>query len=262
MRRLVATLLVLPLLAACRDHTVQVTFRPEVGAVYQYEVRVSSRSEIRLEGEEPEVTTDEVVLRSQHTVLDAGPLGVRVRVVLAQAGTVPQAFVVRFDRSAQLESVEAVEGPTPDADAGGGLGISEIFPTAAGAPPDRRLAPGDTWRVDDEVVVPGSDAPARLRGSGRLVELGVVDGREVARLASRATLRVASSTVVGDLSLDGTQVIEQRATYDLADGSVRSARSKTVGRFDVEVAPPVGTGSDAVPGTLRVEVTSTTTRLK
>ena len=49
MRRLLATLLLLPALAACDDHTVAVTFRPEVGATYQYEVRVTSRSEIRLE---------------------------------------------------------------------------------------------------------------------------------------------------------------------------------------------------------------------
>ena len=258
-RRLAAALLLLPLLAACREHTVSVTFRPEVGDTYQYEVTVRSRSEIRLEGEAPEVTTDEVVLRSQHTVLDAGPLGVRVRVVLAQEGTVPQAFVVVFDRSAQLESVEAVEGPTGDA--GSGLGISEIFPTAAGAPPDRRLSPGDRWSVDSDVVIPGSARPARLRGSGRLVELGVVDGRDVARLASRATLRIASDTATGDLTLDGEQVIEQHATYDLADGSVRAASSTTTGTFEVEVAPPVGTGSDPVPGTLTVRVTSSTERL-
>lgn len=259
MRRLAAVLLALPLVASCRAHTVEVTFRPEVDAVYRYEVTVTSRSETRLDGEEPEVQEDRVVLQSQHTVLDAGPSGVRVRVVLAQEGTVPRAFVVRFDRAAQLESVEAVEGPTGDA--AGGLGISEIFPTAAGAPPDRSLAPGDRWGVDDAVVVPGADGPARLRGEGRLVELGVVEGHDVARLVSRATLRIASSAAVGDLSLAGEQVIEQRATYDLVDGSVRSARSTTVGRYDVEVLPPVGTGGDAVSGTLEVRVTSTTKRL-
>jgi hypothetical protein len=259
MRPLAAVLLALPLLASCREHTVAVTFRPEIDATYRYEVTVTSRSETRLQGEEPDVREDRVVLQSQHTVLEAGPSGVLVRVVLAQEGTVPRAFVVRFDRAAQLESVEAVEGPTGDA--AGGLGISEIFPTAASAPPDRRLQPGDRWEVDDAVVVPGSDGPARLRGEGRLVELGVVDGREVARLASRATLRTSSSAATGDLSLNGEQVIHQRATYDLADGSVRSARSTTVGHYDVEVLPPVGTGSDAVRGTLAVRVTSTTERL-
>lgn len=259
MRRLAVLLLALPLLASCREHTVEVTFRPDVGDTYRYEITVTSRSETRLDGEAPEVREDRVVLQSQHTVLDAGPTGVRVRVVLAQAGTVPQAFVVRFDRSAQLESIEAAEGELQDPS--DGLGISEIFPTAVGAPPDRPLEPGDRWRVRDEVIVPGADRPARLEGIGRLVELGVVDGRDVARVASRATLRLVSSSITGDLSLAGEQVVEQRATYDLADGSVRSARSTTVGAYDVEVSPPIGSGSDVVPGTLEVRVTSTTTRL-
>ena len=58
-----------------------------------------------------------------------------------------------------------------------------------------------------------------------------------------------------------TQVIEQHATYDLADGSVREASSTTTGTFEVEVSPPVGTGSDPVPGRLSVRVTSSTERL-
>jgi hypothetical protein len=237
---------------------VSVTFRPQVGDTYRYEVTVTSRSETRLEGEAPDVREDRVVLQSQHTVIEAGDEGVLVRVVLAQAGTVPQAFVVRFDRSAQLESVEAVEGPTDET---GGLGLSEIFPTAAGAPPDRPLQPGDRWDVDDQVLVPGSVRPARLRGTGRLVELGVVDGNPVARLASTATLRLSSGSATGDLSLAGEQVIEQRATYDLADGSVRSARSTTLGTYAVEVRPPVGSGSGPVPGTLEVRIESSTRRL-
>src|SRR5687768_1431183 len=69
-------------LTACRDDTVRVTFRPAVGAVYRYEVTVRSHSEVRIAGEDPDIRDEEVVLQSEHTVLDAGPDGVRVRVIL------------------------------------------------------------------------------------------------------------------------------------------------------------------------------------
>ena len=257
------------LLSGCRDDTVQVTFRPAVGAVYRYEVTVASHSEVRIPGEKPDVRDEEVVLQSEHTVLDAGPDGVRVRVILADASGSVRTFVVVFDRAAQLESVEADDAAGVDeADAPAGdtaaFGISEIFPAAAGAPPDRRLAPGERWAVDDSVAVPGSVGDARLLGEGRLVELGIDGGEEVARLATSAVLRLqlAQQDEGGETVLmDGEQVTEQRSTHDLADGAVRSASSTTTGTFALEIEPPFGQLRDAVRGTLQVRVTSRTVRL-
>ena len=256
-------------LTACRDDTVRVTFRPAVGAVYRYEVTVRSHSEVRITGEKPDIRDEEVVLQSEHTVLDAGPDGVRVRVILGDASGSVRTFVVVFDRAAQLESVEAddaaavAETDAPGTDAAA-FGISEIFPAAAGAPPDRRLAPGERWAVDDTVAVPGSVGEAKLLGEGRLVELGIDDGEEVARLATSAVLRlqVAQQDEGGEtVLLDGEQVTEQRATHDLADGAVRSASSTTTGTFALEIEPPFGQLRDAVRGTLEVRVTSKTVRL-
>lgn len=256
-------------LTACRDDTVRVTFRPAVGAVYRYEVTVRSHSEVRIAGEKPDVRDEEVVLQSEHTVLDAGPDGVRVRVILGDASGSVRTFVVVFDRAAQLESVEADDAVAAgEVDAPGSetaaFGISEIFPAAAGAPPDRRLAPGERWAVDDTVEVPGSVGDAKLVGEGRLVELGVDDGEEVARLATSAVLRlqVAQQDEGGEtVLLDGEQVTEQRASHDLADGAVRSASSTTTGTFALEIEPPFGQLRDAVRGTLQVRVTSRTVRL-
>ena len=270
MRRWTAVVALLALaLPACRDDTVRVTFRPAVGAVYRYEVTVRSHSEVRIAGEKPDRRDEEVVLQSEHTVLDAGPDGVRVRVILGDASGSVRTFVVVFDRAAQLESVEAddaaavgeTSAPGTDATA---FGISEIFPAAAGAPPDRRLAPGERWAVDDTVAVPGSVGDARLVGEGRLVELGIDDGEEVARLATSAVLRlqVAQQDEGGEtVLLDGEQVTEQRSTHDLVDGAVRSASSTTTGTFALEIEPPFGQLRDAVRGTLEVRVTSKTVRL-
>jgi hypothetical protein len=259
--------LLAPLLASCRDDTVRVTFRPAVGAVYRYEVTVRSRSEVHIPGEKPQVRNEEVVLQSEHTVLDAGPDGVRVQVILGDASGSVRTFVVRFDRAAQLESVETDDTGTGDEDPAedaGVFGISEIFPAAAGAPPDRRLGPGAHWQIDDAVTVPGSVGDARLRGEGRLVQLDVEDGEDVARLATSSVLELRSAEEGADgetVALDGEQVTEQRSTHDLRDGAVRSASSTTRGSFALEIQPPFGQLRDPVHGTLEVRVTSKTVRL-
>ena len=260
-RRLAACAVLLASLTACRAHTVAIAFRPEVGATFRYEVRVRATTTTTLEGREPDRRDEEVRLIAEHTVLEAGPSGVRVRVLVGEASTVAEEFIVQFNRAAQLESIEAAEG-TP-AEIIGALGVPEIFPGGAGGPPARRLAPGDEWSVDRLISVPGASEPSRLRVRGRLRELGLAGDEEVARL--RSTTELPSSTIAptaqGFVVLDGHQRIEQSATYDLDDGAVRTVRATTTGQFDIEVQPPFGTIADPVPGTLEVRVTSHTRRL-
>jgi hypothetical protein len=194
-----------------------------------------------------------------------------VQVILGDASGGVRTFVVRFDRAAQLESVESDDdeghalaaGATTPEDAGI-VGISEIFPGATGAPPERRLGPGARWQVDDRVAVPGSVGDAHLTSEGRLVELGIEDGESVARLATTGVLALTSSREADDGSavvLEGSQVTEQRSTHDLDDGAVRSASSTTRGTFLLEIEPPFGQLRDPVHGTLSVRVTSETRRL-
>lgn len=262
-RRFTSTLLAVAMaatgLVGCRDGTVRLTFRPEAGTTYRYEVEVRTVSEVRMGSQAPDIREEDVVLTAEHTVLRAGEDGVQVRVRLQEPGGPERVFEVVFDRAAQLEEVQSIEG-VPD-DRLGTLGISEIFPAAAGAPPDRPLAPGASWIIDDAIQLPdGSAAATQLTGSGRLVELAVVDGVEVARLASAARLPLESTQALpeGSLHLSGSQVTEYAATHDLDDGAVREATSNTVGNFDLEIGPPTGVGTEPVSGTLRVEVSSST----
>ena len=260
-----AVLLLMALLvgaaAGCRDDTVSVAFRPNVGDTYRYEVHVRTETEVRLEGGEPEVSRDDALLRAEHRVLTAGPGGIRVQVVLAAAGEDARTFVVRFDRAARLESIERIEG-IPES-ALGELGVSEIFPAAAGAPPDRRLEPGDRWSIDDAVRLPGIEGTPRLEGEGRLLEVGISSGTEVGRIrtVARLPVRATSETENGELHIEGTQVTDHAATHDLADGSVRSSTSRTTGTFTILLAPPPGRPGEPVPGTMRVRVISRTTRI-
>ena len=247
----------------CRADTVRLTFRPKVGDVYRYEVTVRTRSDVRLPGEAPQVNDEEIVLQSEHTVLTAGRGGVRVKVILADRSGSVRTFVVRFDRAAQLESVES-DDAIGDQQQAGLFGISEIFPAAAGAPPERRLAPGERWQIDDLVTVPGSVGRAKLTGTGRLAELGIEHDADVARVVTSARLQLSSAQETADgerVLLHGEQSTEQRAAHDLRDGAVRSASSTTRGRFDLEIRPPLGQLRDPVIGTLTVSVTSKTKRL-
>lgn len=248
-------------LPTCGDGTVRVDFRPEEGATYRYEVRIRSESETVLAAGAPQVHTDDVLLVADHTVVENRDDGVRVRVVLAEPGGEERTFEVVFDRAAQLESIESLEGVSTQVL--GDLGLSELFPAAAGGPPDRPLAPGDRWDVDVALAFGGAGSPSRLTGTGRLVELGVEDGREVARLESSVALPVRTTrpSAEGELRLDGTQVTDQQATRDLTDGAVRRASSQTVGRYDLTIMPPTGTASAPVTGSLTVTVRSETRRL-
>jgi hypothetical protein len=260
MRRRLAALAAVLLagaLAGCEDDTVLVTFRPDVGSTYTYEVEVESTIVRTLEGAQPSARSERALFEARHTVLEAGPGGVRVEVVLRRAGSGSRTFVVRYDRAAQLQAVESVEGI--DIEALGDLGLSEIFPAAAGAPPDRRLRPGDRWTIDETVELPGPPGDAELTGSGRLSELGVVDGADVATIITRTELPVATDE--GSQALAGSQVTETTARHDLADGSVLDATSITRGDFRVVLSPPDGRTGPPVRGTLSVEVRSTTRRL-
>jgi hypothetical protein len=247
-------------LAACRPDTVQVAFRPSVGARYRYQVDVTKTRTLQLSSDQPQRTVDDARIEADETVLASGPQGIRVQVELRRAGSAPRLFVVRFDRAAQLTAVETIEGlPASILEP---FGLSEIFPAAAGAPPARPLAAGEQWTIDDPLTLAGS-APARLHGSGRLVSFGVVGGRKVAsiRSSTRLPITTASTLQGGQLALHGVERTVSTASRELADGAVEVASSTTSGNYEV-VLTPAGGQATPVTGTLTIEVKSTTKRLR
>lgn len=243
------------------DGRVTLAFRPAEGTELRYVTAVASTT--TAEGLEPcqgsETRTDRTTLDTTQVVLDRDDGAVRVEVALTRRGIGTRTFVVRFDRAAQLTAVESVEG-IPAA-ALGDLGLSEIFPAAAGAPPEAPLAPGDRWAIDDEVDL-GGEEPTRLRGEGRLVSLGVVDGTDTATVESTTDLAVRTSTAAstGTRTLRGNQRSEVRAVYDLETGALRQAEADTLGTFDLELGPPPGGEGDPCTGTLTVHLRSTVER--
>ncbi|MFN2609197.1 MAG: hypothetical protein ABR511_15120 [Acidimicrobiales bacterium] len=248
---------------ACDRDTVRVSFRPPVGARYRYQVKVHSETTTRLAGTAPDVTVDDLVLDAEHTVLSAGAGAgdVRVQVRLRQQGVADRTFVVRLDRAAQLAGVDAVEGLPPSV--AGPDALPEVLPGAPGAPPARPLSPGERWTIDAPTGLPGA-GDARLMGSGRLVALGLLDGRKVATTRSRTTLPLSSTTGLqgSAVALDGTETTDGTAWRLLADGSVERSTTATVGRFKVTLAPADATQATVVGGTLELDVRSETRRLR
>ena len=135
MRRLAVAAVLALALTGCEDDTVDLSFRPEEGDELVYETRVESTTSTDLPCQAPSTRTDRATLTATHRVLEVGDGGVRVEVALARPGVGTRTVVVRFDRAAQLTAIDEVEGIA--ASALGDLGLSEVFPAAAGAPPDR-----------------------------------------------------------------------------------------------------------------------------
>ena len=241
--------------SSCRDDHVTIVFHPKPDTVLSYDIHVESSSTNTLPGQLPHTATSADLTSSQR-VLDVKGGITRIEVDLSRVGTGSRTFIMRFDRAAQLTAVESVEGiPT---EALGSLGLSEIFPAAAGAPPDRPLRPGDRWRIDDRVQLAGMDAPARLVGSGHLVELGVDGGHDTATVTSSTSfpLTSTSTTTDGLQQLHGTQTTTITVVYDLDNGAVRHSTSTTTGQFDVVLSPPPGQPGTPITGTLAVQLRS------
>lgn len=258
--RLIGWALALTALTGCSSDTVEVSYRPAVGdvVVYRTSVRAVTVSQIGQEGPRRRETTS--VLTARHRVLSSDPDGARVEVRLEQDEGAPSTFVVRFDRAGQLSEVQQIEGLP--ADALGDLGLAQILPAAAGAPPRRGLAPGDTWDIDEPVALVDGVPAARLTGQGRLVSLGVVDGRQVATVDSRYRLPVrrTASDTGGRLAMEGFLATRAHVSYDLDSDQVHGVESTSEGHYEVMLLPPAGVTGVPVPGTLDVEVTATTLR--
>ena len=246
---------------ACGRDEVRVSFRPEVGATYRYEVRIHSVATTRLADTAPERSEEDLVLLAEHKVLSAGRSEVRVQVRLTQPGEPDRTFVVRLDRAAQLSGVDAVEGLPPSVV--GPDALPQILPGAPGAPPDRPLSPGERWTIDAPAGLPGG-GDARLVGTGRLVELGLLDGRKVASTRARTSLPLTSTAALrgNAVALDGTEVTDGTATRDVADGAVERAATVTHGDFAVTLAPAGDATGSRVAGSLTIEVRSETRRLR
>jgi hypothetical protein len=252
-RRLAVALVVLvsaPVLASCRASSVSLSFAPEQGDEQSYRYEIEATITQTLDGAPPRVTELRTTLRADQEVLEVAPTGVRAEVTLRRDGGAPHRAEVRLDDAGILQGVDLIEGqPTSifGLDDLGGV-LSTV------APPEGALAPGDRWSIDAEDVA----------GEGRLLRLGVIDGEDVAVVATDLTQPVEETTPVGATSaaLDGDLRSIATTAYDLRDGSLRRATTRSRGAVQARIAPPPGIEADAVLGTITYDVRVRVTRLR
>lgn len=248
-------------LVACSPGTVRIAFRPRVGARYSYQVKIRTRSTLRVDdGRAPKSQDVTATLKVEQLVLSTDENGSVVQVVLRTTPADERTVLVRLDRAAQLVGLEPAN--SKDAATVADLGVAEVFPAAVGAPPDRPLRPGERWRVDSPLTLPAS-TPSRLVGEGRLTGLGVVGGRRSATVATVSTLPVVrrtGSSGRNEADLEGIQKTATTASHALVDGAIQAARSTTRASYSLRLLPPPGVTEEPVRGHLELEVTSSTER--
>jgi len=241
---------------------VRVAFHPAAGTRSCYRLRIHEATITHIAGQPTDRSAVDADLRADDTVIDSGPGGTRVRILLQGDSRQARSFVVRFDRAAQLVGIDTVEG-LPSSVAGSQALPDEVFLAAGPTPPNRALAPGESWNIDIPLRLPGTE-PGALQGTGRLDSLAVIGGRKMARIYARTRLPVKRSTQLGasSVALEGVEVTESTAIRALSDGSVESVSSTTHGEFSIGLAPAAGTGRSVVGGTLSIDVSSRTRRVR
>ncbi len=237
-------------LAACQEGTVALAFAPDAGDVWSYRYEIDATVTTVLDGGEPTVTEIATTLLADQEVVQVSEDGVRAEVTLRRDGGAARTVEVRLDRAGSLQGVDLVSGQALDV-----FGLSDlggVLPTVA--LPGGDLAPGDSWAIDDGLAT----------GTGRLVRLGVVDGRDVAVIESdtRRAIEEVTPTQSTTAALEGILRAVSTSSYDLEDGSLRRSQSTARGEVAAHIAPPSGVDAPAVPGTISYEVRVEVTRLR
>lgn len=239
-----------PFVAACREGTVTLAYAPAEGDELSFRYEIDATITQSLEGAEPTVTEISTSVDADQEVLEVGPRGVRAAVTLRRDGGAPRTSEVRLDDAGTLQGVDLIEGQPA-----GIFGLDDLGGVLPTVPlPAGRLSPGDRWSIDD----------AELVGEGRLQRLGVIDGEDVAVVASDLTQAIVETVALGTTSaaLDGALRATSTTAYDLRDGSLRRATTRARGEVEARIAPPPGIDAAAAVGTITYDVRVRVVRLR
>lgn len=251
-RRLVTGVLAVALaaLGACQPGTVRIDGHPSVGERSRYRYEIVATITRSIEGGAPTTSRVATTLLADQKVTAVSDAGVQADVTLRRDGAATRTARVLLNRSGAIRSIELVAG-LDSADVGLSQ-LGSLLPPAV-TPPTRALAPGARWAIDEEDV----------RGTGRLMRLGVVDGADVAVVETSLSERIADAVTSGTsrATLTGTLRTYSTAAYDLEDGSTRHSTARSSGTVHARIEPPVGIQARPVLGTITYDIEVQAVRL-
>lgn len=252
-RRLVTGVLVVALagVGACQPGTVRIDGHPSVGERSRYRYEIVARITRAIEGGAPATSKVTTTLLADQKVTAVTGAGIHADVSLRRDGAATRTARVLLNRSGAIRSIELVAGLDNE-----DVGLSQLgslLPPAV-TPPTRPLAPGARWTIDED----------DLRGTGRLVRLGVIDGADVAVVETSLSERIDDALTSGTsrATLTGTLRTVSTAAYDLGDGSTRHSTARSSGTVRARIEPPVGVEARPVLGTITYDIEVKAVRLE
>lgn len=225
---------------ACRPDTVRLAYRFSEGTELEYRMHARASASWDIEGSGSgsyEVTFD-VTERIESQGEQGALISVAMTPVavdeegLASPGGEERSFSLRISNTGQLLEVVEVDGVAAQA-----LNPDELAFIGAYRPPlpEERVALHDTWESRQELQV--GPVFQQLVTLGELESLYRHESGAQAEVSYSGEGPLVWSTELpqGEASLTGSATTTANATLSLSTGSLRSARSSTVGDFDVRV---------------------------
>jgi hypothetical protein len=251
---LIATVLVL-LASSCRSDEVDLGYEYEAGSTLTYTMTALARANWDIGGEgSGSYRTTMDVTETIETIDDGAVVSVVMDPVeveeegLPSPGTEERTFSLRIGRSGEVLEVLEVDGVPASALDQEQLSLIGTYRPPLPLDP---VALGDTWRSEQEVQLPS--AFQQVVTVGELERLARHEGRAIAEVTydGEGPLAWTAALPQGEAELTGTTRSSSRATLDIDEGFLRSARSTTAGDFEVRATP--GSGG-ALTGTLHLEL--------
>lgn len=236
---------------ACREGTVVVDPRPDVGDRARYRYEIDATVTRALDQGAPQTSEIDSVLVVDQRIASVTGDRVEADVTLRRDGAAPRTARVALDRSGAIQGFELVEGL--DAAALDLASLSSLLPPGT-APPRRALRPGDRWSISDGTQL----------GQGRLTRLGVIDGDDVAVVDTTINEDIDEDVAAGASAarLTGTLRSTTSTSYRLTDGAIRRASARSHGEVQAQIDPPPGVDAAPALATITFEIRVQVTRLR
>lgn len=236
---------------ACREGTVVVEPRPEVGDRSRYRYEIDATITRTLDQGAPQTSEIDSVLVVDQRITSVRGERVEADVTLRRDGAAPRSARVALDRSGAIQGIELVEGlAAADLDL---APLSSLLPPGT-APPQGELRPGDRWSITD----------GDRRGRGRLTRLGVVDGEDVAVFDTTVSEVIDDDVAAGASAARVTGTLRSSTTtaYDVDGGAIRRASARSRGEVQARIEPPAGVDAAPALASITFEIRVRVTRLR